>query len=80
MGFDDNQSTRKWLAEDVKTLRMLAEMIALYWTRCQVENSLRESEQRLASIIDFLPDATFAIDNEGRVIIWNRAMEEMSGI
>ncbi len=80
LGFDDNQSTRKWLAEDVKTLRMLAEMIALYWTRCQVENSLRESEQRLASIIDFLPDATFAIDNEGRVIIWNRAMEEMSGI
>ncbi len=80
LGFDDNQSTRKWLAEDIKTLRMLAEMIALYWTRCQVKNALRESEQRLASIIDFLPDATFAIDNQGRVIIWNRAMEEMSGI
>ncbi len=80
LGFDDNQSTRHWLAEDIKTLRMLAEMIALYWTRCQVKNALRESEQRLASIIDFLPDATFAIDKQGRVIIWNRAMEEMSGI
>ncbi len=80
LGFDDNQSTRHWLAEDIKTLRMLAEMIALYWTRCQVKNALRDSEQRLASIIDFLPDATFAIDKQGRVIIWNRAMEEMSGI
>ncbi len=80
LGFDDNHSTRQWLAEDIKTLRMLAEMIALYWTRCRVENALRESEQRLASIIDFLPDATFAINKQGRVIIWNRAMEEMSGI
>jgi len=41
---------------------------------------LKESEQRLANIIDFLPDATFAIDNAGKVIIWNRAMEEMTGV
>ena len=31
-------------------------------------------------IIDFLPDATFVIDREGRVIAWNRAMEEMTGV
>lgn len=41
---------------------------------------LKESEQRLADIIDFLPDATFAIDKEGKVIIWNRAIEEMTGV
>jgi len=32
------------------------------------------------NIIDFLPDATFAIDKEKSVIAWNRAMEEMTGI
>ena len=42
--------------------------------------ALRESEQRLSSIIDFLPDATFALDREGKVIAWNRAMEEMTGV
>ncbi len=31
-------------------------------------------------IIDFLPDPTFAIDVDGRVIAWNRAMEEITGI
>ncbi|MDO8841757.1 PAS domain-containing protein, partial [Methanocalculus sp.] len=31
-------------------------------------------------IIDFLPDATFVIDREGRVLAWNRAMEEMTGL
>ena len=42
--------------------------------------SLEEPEQRLANIIDFLPDATFAIDGAGKVIIWNRAIEEMVGV
>jgi PAS domain S-box-containing protein len=48
--------------------------------RKKAQEALRESEKRLAGIIDFLPDATFAVDREGKVIAWNRAMEEMSGI
>ena len=48
--------------------------------RKRAEDALRESEQRLANIIDFLPDATFAVDREGKVIAWNRAIEEMTGI
>jgi len=44
------------------------------------ENSLKESEKRLSEIIDFLPDATFAIDDQGKVITWNHAIEEMTGI
>ena len=47
--------------------------------RKRAEEALRESEQRLANIIDFLPDATFAVDLEGKVIAWNRAIEEMTG-
>jgi PAS domain S-box-containing protein len=48
--------------------------------RKRTEDALRESKQRLANIIDFLPDATFAVDREGKVIAWNRAVEEMTGI
>lgn len=40
----------------------------------------QETQRRLADIISFLPDATLVIDREGRVISWNRAMEEMTGI
>ena len=46
----------------------------------QTEEALRESKQKLADIIDFLPDATFVIDREGKVIYWNRAIAEMTGI
>jgi len=41
---------------------------------------LRDARDQLFSIIDFLPDATFVIDKEKKVIAWNRAMEEMTGL
>ncbi|MFA7304962.1 MAG: PAS domain S-box protein, partial [Methanoregula sp.] len=40
----------------------------------------RDSERRLADIINFLPDATLAIDAHGIVIAWNCAMEQMTGV
>ena len=48
--------------------------------RKQAEEALRESERRLADIIEFLPDATLAIDRQGRVIAWNHAIEELTGV
>ncbi len=48
--------------------------------RRQVEAALRDSERRLADIIDFLPIATMVIDREGRVTAWNRAMEAITGV
>ena len=48
--------------------------------RKQAEEALWETRRQLADIIEFLPDATLAIDKEGRVIIWNKAIEEMTGV
>jgi PAS domain S-box-containing protein len=48
--------------------------------RKQAEEALRSSQQHLFQIIDFLPDATFVIDNEGKVVVWNHAIEAMTGI
>ncbi|MDD5142424.1 PAS domain S-box protein [Methanoregula sp.] len=41
--------------------------------------NLAQSEKQLQDIIEFLPDATFAIDKEGKIIAWNRALELMTG-
>jgi signal transduction histidine kinase/DNA-binding response OmpR family regulator/putative methionine-R-sulfoxide reductase with GAF domain len=40
----------------------------------------QEAQHRLADIISFLPDATVVIDRAGKVIAWNRAMEEMTDV
>lgn len=55
------------IAEDI-TKRVLA------------EKALRDSERLLSEIIDFLPDPTFAIDRAGRVLVWNKAVEDMTGV
>jgi PAS domain S-box-containing protein len=44
------------------------------------ETAIKESERRLTDIINFLPDATLVIDSEGKVISWNKAIEEMTGV
>ncbi len=48
--------------------------------RRQAEEALKEARQQLANIIDFLPDATFVTNNEGEVIAWNKAIEDMTGV
>ncbi|MDO9324522.1 MAG: PAS domain S-box protein, partial [Methanoregula sp.] len=58
----------------------LEHKIKLAIERRSTDNELKESRQRMTDIIDHLPDATFAIDLDGKVIAWSRAMEEMTSV
>ena len=85
--------TERKLAE-LERVQRHEELLAAYEQLAAVEEELRssfddlagnqqrllESKRRLADIIDFLPDATFVIDTDGRVIAWNRSIEEMLGV
>jgi len=48
--------------------------------RKQAEDALRAERRFLMDIIDFLPDATFVIDTDRRIVAWNRAAEAMTGV
>ena len=48
--------------------------------RRRTQDRLSESEQRMAGIINFLPDATFAINLDKKVIAWNKTLEMMTGV
>lgn len=48
--------------------------------RREMEMELIESERRLKDILNFLPDPTFVIDSEGKVIVWNWATEKLTGV
>jgi len=80
MGFDDTTKCREWSGEDIKDLRVVAEMVGVYWDRRRAERALKETNQLLEQIIESLPDATLVIDRNKKVIAWNRAMEEMTGV
>jgi two-component system sensor histidine kinase/response regulator len=60
--------------------RLFAEVDGQITELKRAEEAIQESERRLTDIISFLPDATLVIDGEGKVIAWNRAIEEMTGV
>lgn len=39
-----------------------------------------EQEYLFQKVLDFIPDPTFAVGTDGCIIIWNTAMEELTGI
>ncbi|MDQ5985926.1 MAG: Sensor histidine kinase RcsC [Syntrophus sp. SKADARSKE-3] len=65
---------------DVQQLTVLMEGLWRLIERNRSEQELRESQRRLADIIEFLPDATMVIDRKGNVIAWNKAIEDMTGV
>ncbi len=48
--------------------------------RKQADEALLLANRQLTSIIEFLPDATFVIDHDKRIVAWNRACEVMTGV
>jgi len=48
--------------------------------RKRVEEALRESEQRLRTMLHGSPIPIFIVDKDHRVIYWNKALEEYSGV
>ncbi|MGE5418247.1 MAG: PAS domain S-box protein [Acidobacteriota bacterium] len=48
--------------------------------RKEEEELLRQHAIQMGSIVDSLPDPVLAIDTDGRVIVWNKAIEDMTGV
>jgi len=74
-------SSRDDLIEEL--LRVFQEIRELDPSVLAGEDAAREPllpHQQSLDIIEFLPDPTFVIDGRSRVIAWNRAMEEMTGL
>jgi len=44
------------------------------------EDSPQVGNRRMSGIVDFLPDATMVVNQNGIVIAWNRAMERLTGV
>jgi signal transduction histidine kinase len=68
-----------WIALALTSGILLALLVNIVW-RKRAEAELRTAHRRLEDIIEFLPDATFVIDRQGKVEAWNKAMEDLTGV
>jgi PAS domain S-box-containing protein len=77
----DRQHPDEHLANEVRLLRQrLKELRQSETKRKRVEKALKESEQRLYSIIGGSPIPAFVIGKDHRILYWNKALEELSKI
>jgi DNA-binding CsgD family transcriptional regulator len=49
-------------------------------TVVESQGSLEAARQQLQSILDFYPDAIFIVNQHGKVLVWNKAIEELTGV
>ncbi len=69
-----------FLKEERKLINSIAVMLGKAIEHRNAVESMLAAHQRFKDIINFLPDATFVVDRDGKVIAWNRAIEEMTGV
>jgi PAS domain S-box-containing protein len=75
----DVEVNASWVQDDSGTILGIQGITRDISQRKLAERRLEESERMLKQIVDFLPDPTFAIDTEGKVVFWNRAMARLTG-
>jgi len=69
------------MAEDLRTTTVSRDSLTKEIAeRKWAEEAVKKSEEKLKNILHGSPIPTFVIDNGHRVIYWNRAMEEYSGV
>lgn len=72
--------TEEYNESDVRQAALMLGGIWKVIERHKTENAIKDSQKLLSDIISYLPDATLVIDKEGKVIAWNQAIEEMTGV
>ena len=78
--------TYHWFLDEARKVRKSdgtpLEIVGLWYDvteRRQIEEHLRQTTRLLQSVFDASPPAIVAVDDEGRVLIWNRAAERLFG-
>ena len=77
----DRQNSDEHVAHEIQVLRQrLKELRQSETKKNRIEKALKESEQRLHSIIGGSPIPAFMIGKDHRIIYWNKALEKLSRI
>lgn len=60
----------------------ICSMVSIVDTTSQkrIEEALRTTYDKLQDAIEFMPDPTFIVDRDNRVIAWNRSLETLTGV
>jgi PAS domain S-box-containing protein len=79
MGIDDVNQCRTWDSEDAQALRIMADMMANYWERREVQKTLQEREEQYRNLFENSPIGIYRTTPDGRILMVNPALTHMLG-
>jgi PAS domain S-box-containing protein len=71
---------RTWRPEEVEALRALAGNTSAALSNAELYQRVALEKERSFAILANIADGIVAVDREGRVVLWNRAAEEITGV
>lgn len=80
LGLESASRSVAWPREVVGLIRKAGEAFAHSLRRKRDDEAQIQAHRRLRDIIESLPDPTFVIDAEKKVIAWNHAIETLTGV
>ncbi|HZQ81187.1 MAG TPA: GAF domain-containing protein [Gaiellaceae bacterium] len=74
------RSPRAWREEEVQALGALAASAAVALSNAELYQRVAVEREQSVAILANIADGIVAVDRDGRVVLWNRAAEEITGV
>ena len=79
IGFDSIRREMFWDEQDIRLLRMMGDVLSAALARKKSEEVLFTEKERLAVTLRSIADGVIATDTAGRIVLFNRAAEKITG-
>ncbi len=74
------QGAQDYLIKGQTDEHLLVRAITYAVERTQLEDDLRTSESKFRSVVEQSQDGILLLDNDGRIVEWNRSQEQITGL
>lgn len=75
-----DQRPREWREEEAEALAALAGSAAAARANAELYQGVKHEQQRSEAILANVADGIVAVDREGKVVLWNPAAEQITGV
>ncbi|UCC43185.1 MAG: PAS domain S-box protein, partial [Candidatus Zixiibacteriota bacterium] len=79
VGFDSERKEKVWTVDEIGLLKVVGEMLSTALERQQVEQELRDSEQRFRTVADFTYDWEYWLGADGKCVYVTPSCETTTG-
>jgi PAS domain S-box-containing protein len=75
-----DKRARRWREEEIEALIALAGNTSAALSNAELYQRVADEQERSSAILRNIADGIVAVDRDGKVVLWNRAAEQITGV